>query len=83
MVQAFLVLERGRWGEKRSIFHPPNSYLFHNYRGFIMYKYPLAFNMALMRFVHFSLIFLIRQSVNYTDHGSLISLHASNPLIQV
>lgn len=48
-----------------------------------MYKYPLVFNMALMRFVHFSLIFLIRQSVNYTDHGSLISLHASNPLIQV
>lgn len=48
-----------------------------------MYKYLLAFNMALMRFVHFSLIFLIRQSVNYTDHGSLISLHASNPLIQV
>lgn len=48
-----------------------------------MYKYPLTFNMALMRFVRFSLILLIEQSVNYTDHGSLISLHASNPLIQV
>lgn len=58
-------------------------YLVHSNRGFIMYKYPLTFNMALMRFVRFSLILLIEQSVNYTDHGSLISLHASNPLIQV
>lgn len=48
-----------------------------------MYKYLLAFNQALMRLVHFSLIFLIRLPVNYTDHGSLISFHASNPLIQV
>jgi len=73
----------GGWGRKHLNLLSPTLYLFYSNKGFIMCKYALASSVALMRFVHFGLIFLIRQSANYTDHGSAVFLHASNPLIQI
>lgn len=71
----------GGWGRKPLNLLSPTLYLFYSNKGFIMCKYALASSVALMRFVHFGLIFLIRQSANHRSWVCSVSsrLQSFNP----